>query len=191
SWLPWRTIETPHFAFHYPVELEEWTRDLAERMESVDSAVTRVVGYRVPRTTQVVVDDPYAVANGSAWPFLNQPIVNLWASPPNPREDIGNYRAWSEMLATHEFAHIAHLSRPSRNEWFRRLWTALPASLGPIAIKAPRWVVEGYATYVEGKVTGSGRPNANWRPALLRQWAIEGALPTYEQLDQSGAFMGG
>ena len=24
--LPWRTIETEHFAFHYPLELEAWTR---------------------------------------------------------------------------------------------------------------------------------------------------------------------
>src|SRR5207237_5917719 len=33
SWLPWRTIETPHFAFHYPLELEPWTRAVATRIE--------------------------------------------------------------------------------------------------------------------------------------------------------------
>jgi hypothetical protein len=191
SWLPWRTIETSRFVFHYPVELEEWTWSVASRMESIDSAVTRIVGYAPTRKTEIVVDDPYAVANGSAWPFLDAPIINFWATPPDPRDDIGEFRDWGEMLATHEFAHIAHLTRPSRNNFTRRVWEALPVDLGPISINAPRWVIEGYATYVEGRVTGAGRPHGSWRPAILRQWALEGALPTYDQMNAWGAFEGG
>src|SRR5215831_8573065 len=75
SWLPWKTVETEHFAFHYPTELEAWTHGVASRMEAIDSAVTRVVGYRPAEKTQIVVDDPYEVANGSAWPYLNQPLI--------------------------------------------------------------------------------------------------------------------
>src|ERR1051325_783071 len=191
SWLPWRTVETPHFAFHYSTDLEAWTRDVAARMESVDSAVGRLVGYRPARKTHVVVDDPFVTSNGSAWPYVDQPIMNFWATPPDPREDIGTYRVWGEMLATHEFAHIAHLTRPSRNTQSRRLWEALPVNLGPIARRAPRWVIEGYATYVEGRITGSGRPHGSWRAAFLRQWAVEGQLPRYAQLDHWGAFAGG
>ena len=191
SWLPWRTLETPGFVFHYPLELEAWTRDVAGRMGAIDSAVTRIVGYRLRRTTHVVVDDPYTTANGSAWPYVDQPIMNFWATPPDPREDIGSYRVWGEMLATHEFAHIVHLARPSRNSIVRRLWSALPANLGPVTRKTPRWAFEGYATLVEGRVTGSGRPHGTWRAAFLRQWALEGALPTYQQLDNWGAFAGG
>ena len=191
SWLPWRTIETRHFAFHYPVELEAWTRDVAARADAIDSAVARVVGYAPARMTHVVVDDPYATANGSAWPFLNRPIINLWATPPDPRDDIGDFRGWGEMLVTHEFGHIAHLTRPSRNPLTRLVWRALPVDLGPIALRAPRWAVEGYATYVEGQVTGSGRPHGAWRAAFLRQWALEGQLPRYDQLNASGSYEGG
>src|SRR5204863_262157 len=97
---------------------------------------------------------------------------------------------WGEVLASHEFAHIAHLTRASRNTFMRRVWAALPANLGPIALNAPRWVVEGYATYVEGRVTGSGRPHGAWRPAFLREWALEGQLPTYGQLDASPTYGG-
>ncbi|MGH9888889.1 MAG: TolB family protein, partial [bacterium] len=50
---------------------------------------------------------------------------------------------------------------------------------------------EGYATFVEGRVTGSGRPHAAWRAALLREWALEGQLPRYQELDASGAYEGG
>src|SRR5512146_3429969 len=191
SWLEWRTIETNHFAFHYPSELESWTRDVAARADAIESAVARVVGYAPERKTHVVVDDPYATANGSAWPFLNRPIINLWATPPDPREDIGDFRDWGEMLVSHEFGHIAHLTRPSRNPLTRLLWRVLPVDLGPIALRAPRWAVEGYATYIEGQVTGSGRPHGAWRAAFLRQWALEGQLPRYEQLNASGSYAGG
>jgi hypothetical protein len=191
TWLPWRTIETPHFALHYPANLEDWTRTLATHVESIDSAVARDVGYAPNRRTQIVVDNPYSSPNGSAWPFLNQPVIELWATPPDPREDIGEFRDWGEMLVSHEFTHIAHLTRPSRNGFIRHLWQALPVDLGPIALNAPRWAIEGYATYVEGRVTGSGRPHGAWRAAFLREWAVEGQLPRYDQLNASGAYDGG
>ena len=191
SWLPWRTIETGHFAFHYPTELEAWTRHVAAHADAIDSAVSAIVGYTPTHRVHVVVDDPYEIANGSAWAFINQPVIYLWAAPADPREDIGEFTDWGEMLVSHEFGHIAHLVRPSRNAGMRRLWQLLPADLGPISLNAPRWVLEGYATYIEGRVTGSGRPHGSWRAAYLRQWALEGQLPRYDQLDASGAYEGG
>jgi hypothetical protein len=191
SWLPWRTVETRHFAFHYPTELEAWTLAVAARADAIDSAVARVVGFAPSRKTQVVVDDPFSLANGSAWTYLDTPTINLWAIPPDPRDDIAEFRNWGEMLLSHEFGHVAHLTRPSRNNLTRRLWAALPVNFGPLALRAPRWVIEGYATYIEGKVTGSGRPHGVWRAAFLRQWAIEGQLPRYDQLNASGSFAGG
>lgn len=191
SWLPWQTAETEHFAFHYPKELEAWTLAIASRIEAIDSAVSRVVGFSPGGKTQIVVDDPFETPNGSAWPYLNQPLIMLWASTPTPRDDIGEFRTWGDMLVSHEFAHIAHLTRPSRNSGLRRLWEALPVDLGPITLRSPRWAIEGYATYVEGKISGSGRPFGTWRAAFLRQWALEGQLPRYDQLDAWGAYAGG
>ncbi|HEX3865960.1 MAG TPA: hypothetical protein VHV78_04375, partial [Gemmatimonadaceae bacterium] len=191
SWVPWRTVATDHFEFHYPADLDEWTRDIASRAESIDSAVSRIVGFAPRDKVHVVVDNPFDEANGSAWPFLDQPVINLWATPPTPRDDIGEFHEWGEMLLSHEFAHIAHLTRPSRNLLTRQLWELAPVDLGPISLDAPRWLIEGYATYVEGKVTGSGRPHGAWRAAFLRQWALEGRLPQYDQLDAPGGFEGG
>ena len=190
-WLHWRTLSTPNYRFHYPRELEEWTRATAAHVESIDSSIVALVGYTPPRPVDVVVDDPYGIANGYALPFIDHPVSVWWASPPDPRSDVGNYRTWGDMLATHELTHVAHLVRPSRNPWQRQLWSSLPAYLGPIARKAPRWVYEGYATYIEGRISGTGRPNNAWRPAILRQWAIEGRLPTYGQLSNWGDYDGG
>jgi hypothetical protein len=189
--LDWRTVETEHFAFHYPLELEEWTFAVARRMESARSAVGAVVGNVPRRKLHVVVDDPYNLPNGFAIPPIDWPLMVLWATPPTPRQEIGHFRSWGEILAVHEFAHVAHLTWPSRNPLQRDLWRLMPAELGPVLRRSPRWVIEGYATYVEGRVTGSGRPYNVWRPAVLRQWALEGRIPTYGQLNFSDAYEGG
>jgi hypothetical protein len=187
-WLDWRTAETEHFAFHYPDAYREWALTLAERIEGVRAQVQRIVGYAPSARVHVVVDDPVNEANGYAFTPLDAPTIVLWPTPPDPRSEVGHSRVWEEMLATHEFAHIAHLTRPSRNRWQRFLRSLSPVPLGPIATKAPRWVLEGYATYVEGRVTGSGRPNNAWRAAVIRQFALEGKMPSYPQISATGGW---
>jgi len=54
-WADWRTLTTAHYRFHFPRELEAWTRHAAERVESIDSAIAAVVGFRAERPTHVVV----------------------------------------------------------------------------------------------------------------------------------------
>ena len=190
-WLNWHTIEVGRFDVHYPDELTQWSRFVAERLPAVDSAVGRLVGYSPPGRVGIVIEDPFDVSNGFAFTVIDHPVIVFWASPPDPRESIGQFRTWGEMLAVHEFGHVAHLTRPSRNPLTRLFWRLSPVGLGPIALRAPRWVLEGYATYIEGVVTGSGRPHGVWRPATLRQWAIEGRLPNYSQLSSWGDFEGG
>ena len=190
-WLGWRTVENHGFRFHYLPETETWTRDLAGRVRAIDSAITRHVGWQVTKPIDVVVDDPYVISNGYALPFMDRPVTVWYATPADPRNDIGNYRTWGELLSVHELVHLAHLTRPSRNPLQRRLWSSLPVNLSPLVLRTPRWVFEGYATVVEGQITGSGRPNNAWRPALLRQWALEGQLPSYGELNSSGDYRGG
>ncbi|MEP6730322.1 MAG: hypothetical protein ABJE10_06780 [bacterium] len=187
-WLDWRTVETEHFVFHFPSPYRVWTLELAQRMEGVRRQVASVVGYVPPQRVHIVIDDPLNNANGAAFTTLDAPTIVLWPTPPEPREDLGNFRVWGELVATHEFAHIAHLTRPSRNRVRSLLWSLSPVPLGPIAADAPRWVLEGYATYVEGRVTGTGRPNHAWRAAILRQFALEGRLPSYGQLNGGGGW---
>ena len=57
-------------------------------------------------------------------------------------------------------------------------------------LRAPRWIFEGYATVIEGRITGSGRPSGSMRAAILRKWALEGRLPTYAQLNSDRRFLG-
>ncbi len=189
--LDWRTIETRYFVIHYPRSAEAWTLDVARHIDAVHDAVGRVVGNAPARRVSIIVEDPSNQSNGYAIPMLEDPLIYFWPMPPDPTSGIGDSRGWGEMLSVHEYTHIAHLTRATRNPWERFLTRLSPLRVGPIAIKSPRWVDEGYATYVEGELTGSGRPHSAWRAAVLREWALEGKLPTYGQLDVDSRFLGG
>ncbi|HEY0017143.1 MAG TPA: hypothetical protein VGC13_12525 [Longimicrobium sp.] len=190
-WLEWRSIRTEHFDVHYPTELEAWTRDVVSRLEGIQPVVAASVGSAPERRVTVVVDNPAGEANGSAYSFLRTPYILLYPTPPEARSVLGHTRSFVEQLLVHEFAHIAHLSRPSRNPFTRFMSIIDPRGVGPLT-GAPRWVKEGYATYVEGRLTGSGRPHGVARAAVLRQWAIEGRLPSYAQMSaESGSYQAG
>ncbi|HLX10018.1 MAG TPA: hypothetical protein VKY89_19365 [Thermoanaerobaculia bacterium] len=173
---PWRTLTTPHYRIHYPAPFAAWARRAAGELETVRERAIAEIGFAPAEVVDVVVSDPEADANGAALPLRGWPRLVLWTSPPPPDSEIGYYRDSIEDLAVHEEAHLVHLLRPSRNPLLSRL---LP--VGPIAL-APRWLVEGYATVVEGRLTGAGRPNGDLRAAILRRWAQAGVLPDYGRL---------
>jgi hypothetical protein len=189
--LDWRTVRTQHFDIHYPASAELWTLDLAKRIESVRDAVSRLVGSAPDARVTVVVEDPGNESNGFAIPLIREPIIFLWPTPPGPHLGIAESRGWGEILSVHEYAHIAHLTRPTRSPFRHFLARLSPVRMGPVALKSPRWVSEGYATWVEGRLTGAGRPHGAWRAAILRQWALEGKLPTYAQLSSDRRYYGG
>ncbi|WP_316414288.1 hypothetical protein [Mesoterricola silvestris] len=186
----WRTIATAHYRIHYPPMLAGWAQDVASRIEGIHAQVIALVGYEHPGPIQVVLLDPVAEPNGMAVPLLPYPHVTLWATEPRSDDFLGNaYSTWTEELVSHEMTHIQHLTRTRRPRTALDNLFALP--LGPLVLKCPRWVTEGYATLAEGRITGSGRPHSALRAALIRQWARNGKLPPYGALDATRGFMGG
>ena len=184
----WRTIATPHFRVHYPLAYEAWATRAAARLESVRAAVVAEVGFAPETVTDVLIGNPIAEPNGITISLLDTPRIVLYAEPPEPETEIGEYSSWIDLLTVHETAHLVHLLRPSRNPFDRALAHLLP--LNPIALHAPRWLLEGYATLIEGRITGSGRPSGAVRAAVLRTWAMNGQLPTYPQLNSDRRFLG-
>jgi hypothetical protein len=185
----WRTITTEHFRVHYAAPFEAWAKRMTSSLEGIHAEVTAFVGYSPPRPVDVVVSDPAADANGYALPFLDRPSMVLWAYPPDVESSLGDFGDWMDLLSVHELAHVVHLTRPRNRAGI--LSRLAPVPLGPITLTAPRWVIEGYATVVEGALTGSGRPNSAFRAMVLRRFAIEGKLPSYGALSGLSGWLGG
>ncbi len=185
----WRTVETEHFRLHYPLEAEAWSLSAAQRFETIHAQVTERVDYEQDKVVDVVVLDPYAMPNGFAMPSLRRPRMGVYTSAPGADSSLGYYRSWVEVLVVHEDTHLTHMLRPSRSKLRRPLTTML--GYGPVALKTPLWMIEGYAVYLEGQLTGAGRPNADLRASWLRVMAREGTLPGYKQLNGSDRWLGG
>ena len=152
-------METEHYRIHYPLDTEDWALDLASRIDPMRERVAEVVGWAPDLPTEIVILDPRSRANGFALPFARSPRIGVFPTAAPASSGIGNYRLWAEDLLVHEDAHILHLSRPSRNPFESLVFDTL-LGVPAIAIKSPAWVTEGYATLVEGILTGAGRPTA-------------------------------
>lgn len=181
----WLTFSSSIFRLHCPATSQVWCERLAGRIEPAWNAVTDAVGFR-PEASRIdiVVTDPAAAPNGSAWPLLGSPRIVLWSTPPTASSSLAHLNDWGELVLVHELAHLAHLLRPSRSP-LRSLAERTLWPLGPLPTRTPRWAVEGYATMIEGRVTGSGRPHGAFRDAVLERFARDGQLPGYGSL--SGA----
>ena len=118
--LRWRTLDTRYFRFFFTADAREWTRDVASRIDAAHEAVAALVGSAPTKRVMVIVEDPNNISNGFALPLLDHPLIFLWPTPPDPASSLGN-GTWSDQLSIHEFAHIAHLTRESRNPAIRRL----------------------------------------------------------------------
>lgn len=188
---PWRTIRTAHYRIHFPAspEFEPFAAEVSSRIEGIHREVVTWVGSEVTGPTDVVLRDPVAEANGSAIVLLPEPVVELWKTPPESDSPIGHYRTWADLVVVHELVHVHHLGRSQQDP--NLLDRVILRPVGPLALKAPRWVAEGYATLIEGKITGSGRPSSPYRAAVIRTWALEGKLPDFGRLSNISGYRAG
>jgi hypothetical protein len=189
----WKTLRTAHYRIHYPGNpaggFEPFALEIASKIEGIHAKVTEWVGYEAKGPIEVVIQDPVLDANGMAVPLLKRPHVVLWKTPPESDSAIGHFTSWVDLLVVHELTHIHHMMRPQNQPNFWERLVDMP--VGPVAEKAPRWVTEGYATVIEGRITGSGRPHGVYRSSVIRQWALQGKLPDYYAVSGMGGFRGG
>src|SRR5262252_9563261 len=141
----WRSLSTEHFRVSYPRDFEAFARRAAETLEAGFPRVAARIGGLPALPLEVVAFDPRAAANGAAVPWLDRPEIVLWAFPPDAESDTARFSDWAELLTVHELAHVVHLGVPGSGPLSLIMrWS--PAPLGPLALRTPRWVYEGYAT---------------------------------------------
>jgi hypothetical protein len=166
SRLRFRTISTVRFDIHFHQREESLARRLAAMVEAIADEVDAAIGAPTGRV-QVILVDQHDLSNGWATPLPYNTIEISAAAPPADSQ-IGNTDDWLRLVFTHEYTHIAHLSRAGG--WIaglRRGFGRLPV-LFP-NLYQPLWGIEGIATWQESASTGHGRvPTGDFRMVAAR-----------------------
>ncbi len=176
------TIVTPHFAVHSHDGGEAFARDVADYLEEARTIVGELLGWYPAVRVHVVAADDFDSANGFA-SVLPHPAITVWAWPPPPDSELGNYQNWLKLLVIHEYVHIAHLDYSGGipeafNSVFGRVWKPNNA--------LPRWATEGLAVWVESlDGVGSGRIGSAGTEAFFRTSALADRLPQLSDLTGS------
>lgn len=138
---------------HFPPQKFRMARRVAE---VVKDDFIRIVNYfkSVPQTPVHFGFDLWAkTANGGATVFP-QNLIILNDYPPLGKEHLNGTVDWVRSLVIHEFIHILHMDRTEGVlDVFRHVFGST-AKLGGVA---PRWFVEGLATWGESHFANEGR----------------------------------
>jgi hypothetical protein len=176
--LPLQVVKTPHFDVLHPPRLELFARRVAAAAERMRGAVLGIVG-NDPGRTFIVVNDETDEFNGFAVPGP-YPFIRVFATFPRPTDIGAQWQDAMHTLVTHEFAHVAHLStRDDLRNSLRGVFGAVPGLLE--ARVPPAWFVEGFAVYLETKLTSGGRAQDSGIRTLRAQMARAGVFPSLSE----------
>lgn len=168
-------VVTPHFRVVHQTYLESFARHVAAAAELIHARVTAAVG-NDPGITYILINDATDSANGLTVPDPTN-FITINATFPRPT-DIG--AQWEDamlVLATHEFAHLAHLTtRDQTRVTLRGIFGAIPGVLGTRV--PPAWFTEGYAVALETRFTSGGRSQDASVKTLRAQMARAGSFPS-------------
>ncbi|MBX3251312.1 MAG: PD40 domain-containing protein [Myxococcales bacterium] len=179
--VPWRTVETEHFAITYPEPLGHLARRVAFAAERAHARLSRVLDHDVRGRVHVVLTDDTDSANGSATSLpYNQ--MALFATAPEDLGSLSDYDDWLSLLVIHEHTHVLHLDTISGVPAF--LNRLLGKTFAPNLVQ-PRWFVEGLAVHEESRETSGGRLRSTLFRAYLRMDALEDRLLRMDELSTS------
>ena len=172
----WFTLQSEHFYLHYHEGLDEIARETLSLAEQVHTRLSKRLEWDPPYRTHVVLTDEYDFSNGFAIPIPNN-FTTIFITPPDDLISLEDHAGWIETVFTHEYTHVLHLDKAAgipeglRSVFGRHLLT-FPNML------QPRWLIEGYATYIEtDRKRGIGRGQSRLYEAMMRAELLDGFKP--------------
>src|SRR5579859_7703121 len=185
--LKWHSAETAHWIVYW-YDGEELVADrYLKLVEPIYDRVSKAVDSRPEQArtflalpagkTRLVITDITDSANGFALTIPYNEIT-LFVTAPTEGSSLDNYDDWLTMLLTHEFTHICHLTK------VRGVPLAMRYLFGAVAAPnqvAPRWTIEGYATYQETQLTTGGRGRSAFSDMIVRAAVLEGKFPPIDR----------
>ena len=182
SRLGWYSIHSPHFHLHYHDGLEEMARETLSLAERIHAGLSEQLNWTPEEPVNLVLTDEYDSSNGMASTYPSNWIM-LFASAPDDLTGLEDHAGWMELLFTHEYTHILHLDKARKGPKFLRSIFGRNFLLFPNMFQ-PRWMTEGYATYIEtDEDRGIGRGQSSLYNAMMRIEVLNGIKPI-TQLNQ-------
>ena len=177
--LTWRTLQTDHFKVHFHQGEEELAESFSTLVEEAWNELTPEVGWRPRRRIEVVLIDRTDSANGYASTTPYNRIV-IYVTAPQEDSTLGFYEDWSTTVFRHELTHILHLDT---NHELVRLARWVVGRIASTNNVSPGWMVEGFATFEETRMTPGGRGRAPQAHMIKRTAVVEDAWPALDVLD--------
>lgn len=189
--IPWRTVETEHFKFNYPADLEPVAGYIAGIAESVAEEKMRRYNFRLPNKVEFVIREDI-FSNG--WANSLQNTMTVWVSDWD--FPIRSTHNWLKDVVTHEFSHLVSIQSSSKlpspiqglvvgyQGYYNAQVQPGFATIIPFTAQ-PNWFAEGVAQY-ESEYSGFDAWDSH-RDMLLRTAVLEGKLLSY---DRMGTFAG-
>jgi len=172
----WFTLQSEHFYVHYHEGLEEIARETLSLAEQVHKRLSKRLNWNPTSRAHVVLTDEYDFSNGFAIPIPNN-FTTLFITPPDDLMSLEDHAGWIETVFTHEYTHILHLDKADEiPEKARNVVGRHPLAFPNLF--QPRWLIEGYATYIEtDKKRGIGRGQSSLYAAMMRAEILGGFKP--------------
>ena len=180
--LRWQTLDTPHFSIHFHQGEADLALDMAQVAEEVHGLLVPYLKWTPKGRTQIVLVDPTDNSNGYARTVPFNEVV-LYVVQPTADSSLDNYEHWLWAIFVHEYTHILQIDMvgglPQLARWI------LGRLIVPNGVM-PRWLTEGYATYLETRFTTGGRGRSTYTDALMRMAALDRRIPPIDMADGFG-----
>lgn len=165
-----KQFETDNFIVVYPAGWIDDAKKCALIAERAFVEVTAEVGYAPKGKIHMLIEPYEEITNGYA--FTPYRFIKIFLNEPDNLSVIDVYLGdWLDKLITHEILHIVHMGSGNM--------------LSPL----PNFLVEGYAVYVESKLTAGGRVDSVFGDMYMRTVIMSDTFPTIDEASATASII--
>ncbi len=176
--LKWYQVNTEHFRVLFTKGFEQQAQRMANTLEHLRVPEAKSME-SAPRKISVILQNQSAISNG----FVSiTPRRSEFYTMPSQNYNFLGTNDWLNMLASHEYRHIAQYQHATRG--FNKMVYYLfgPNTLAAMAhVAAPQWFWEGDAVATETAFTHSGRGRIPNFDLLFKTNLMEGRTFNYHK----------
>ena len=153
----------------------------SETLEQIYDIVKEDFGLVPSETVDIVISDDYDTANGLTSVYPRDKII-IFAYPPKLELETSLFEDYLVALLVHEYAHVVQMDQYSGAPG------AINRAFGKLVVPngaVPDWFAEGFAVYLESRLTQRGRLQSSLYKMYLMTQALAGRIPDISELTEA------